>query len=696
LDYFRKWAYLMSGILQGLIGSLKSAASAASDAYFNLVTLLLNTTATNGAQNNTFLDSSTNNFTITRNGNTTQGTFTPFSQTGWGNYFNGSSDYLTAAQNAAFNLGTGQFTVECWVYWNGTTLSNGGYGLINLGDGANAGVFTGWGLIMDFDFSGKPTFFRYDGSSYSYQSSTTLTANQWNHIAVSRNSSNTLSMWINGSRVFTGTVTTSFNNVNTNPLYIGRRVDGGVGGTHYFPGSISNVRVVTGTDVYGAANATITVPTSALTAVSGTALLTCQSNRFIDNSTNAFAITANGTPSVQAFSPFLPTAAYDAAVVGGSGYFDGTGDYLQVANNAALNLAGTSWTLECWYYPTGGAGSYRGLLAKRQALSGEWSFGVSNTDFIYFWTGTGYTGSIKPTQNAWNHMAATHDGTNLRLFLNGVLAYGPTAMSITNTTDALGIGGSPNGAGENITGYMCGARVVKGTAVYTAAFTPPTAPPTAITNTSLLANYTNAGIYDAAAKNVAETVGNAQVSTTQAKFGTTSIFLDGTGDWLNIRDSELLEFGSGNFTIETWVYPTLITGDERVLFGHGTNSSNWFSLYITSSATVEFAYVLAGSTIFDVTTTSTVSLNTWTHIAAVRNGTSFKVYINGTDGGSSSSPTTSSSAISNFSDDFRIGGARWNGGSDVFQGYIDDYRITIGYARYTANFTAPTAAFPIQ
>ena len=71
----------MTGILNLLAGSISSAIK---DGYFNLTTLLLSGNGTNGAQNNTFLDSSSNNFTITRNGNTTQGTFTPFSQTGWG------------------------------------------------------------------------------------------------------------------------------------------------------------------------------------------------------------------------------------------------------------------------------------------------------------------------------------------------------------------------------------------------------------------------------------------------------------------------------------------------------------------------------------------------------------------------------------------------------------------------------------
>jgi hypothetical protein len=89
------------------------------DPNFKNTTLLLQgDSGANGAQNNLFLDTSPNQFAITRNGNTTQGSFTPFSlQPGaWGNYFDGSSYLSNTSPTSVVAAGTSNFTAEFWVY----------------------------------------------------------------------------------------------------------------------------------------------------------------------------------------------------------------------------------------------------------------------------------------------------------------------------------------------------------------------------------------------------------------------------------------------------------------------------------------------------------------------------------------------------------------------------------------------------
>ena len=108
-------------------------------------------------------------------------------------------------------------------------------------------------------------------------------------------------------------------------------------------GNISNARIVSGSSVYDPTQTTLKVPTAPLTAITNTQLLTCQSNQFIDNSTNAFAITRNGDVRVSNFAPF-PAGEYAASVESGSGYFDGNGDNLTVADNAAFEFGSGSFS----------------------------------------------------------------------------------------------------------------------------------------------------------------------------------------------------------------------------------------------------------------------------------------------------------------------------------------------------------------
>ncbi|NBQ98139.1 MAG: hypothetical protein EBU12_07985, partial [Microbacteriaceae bacterium] len=245
--------------------------------------------------------------------------------------------------------------------------------------------------------------------------------------------------------------------------------------------------------------------------------------------------------------------------------------------------------------------------------------------------------------NTWCHVAVVKLSGTTTLYINGESK--ATTTSLGNLTDSSWVIGAgkyalPPAIDAFFPGYIANFRTVNGTAVYTSNFTPPTAPLTATqsantngnpsaaitgTATSLLLNFTNAGIYDATSKNDLETVGNAQISTTQSKWGGSSMAFDGTGDWLLIPDQPIQRIGTGNFTVEGWVYRN--SSGTYGLIGKGTGTTGWL-LSLNSSNQVVFTY---GSS--TITSTGTVSATTWTHIAVVREGTSTnqtKIYINGT------------------------------------------------------------------
>ena len=246
-----------------------------------------------------------------------------------------------------------------------------------------------------------------------------------------------------------------------------------------------------------------------------------------------------------------------------------------------------------------------------------------------------------------------------------------------------------NGSGAINASYISNFRVVKGTAVYTAAFTPPTAPLTNIANTSLLCNFTNAGIFDQTAKNVLETIGDAKVSTAQYKYGTGSIAFDGTGDYLSIPATTTNRINTtGNFTIEFWAYFNTVASDQR-LIAWDNNSNNFVIAIYTSSSGVLSYYLSSNGTTWNIAQQilmGNISATTWTHVALVRNGSVFTPYINGVAG----STTTSGATLTTSTLPLIIGAT--GAGASPFNGYIDDLRITKGYARYTSTFTPPTSA----
>jgi hypothetical protein len=847
------------------------AAVGANDPNFSRNVLLLNGDGTNGAQNNTFIDSSINNFTITRNGNATQGTFGPFNGANYSNYFNGTSDYLTCGTTIA---PTGNFTFEAWVYalsygasgsqaiifgnpfstnnfqlyleqstsqlkwqmytqgsnagvafalnqWNhvavcknGTTvltfvngnlvdtatgITNGVSGTFNIGSRSGTLYFNGYISNLRFtnaalytsgftpstqplnpvsstvlltcassrfedlspvnstitatstpsvrtftpfngysrtpnsysgNFNGSNAFlsapsatlalgssdwtvecwinpasvslaqniiadwrttdptgqipvlylinaqpiWRTNGAT-KIGSSINVSANTWAHIAVVHSGSTT-TMYVNGVSAGSFTDTQAY---TAGQFQIGKAWD-----ANYFNGSISNFRIVKGTAVY---TANFTPPTSPLTAITNTVLLTCQSTTFVDNSSSALAITVSGGARPIQGNPFgyniALTTGYLAALNGGSGYFDGTGDFLTFTGGTATTL-NADFTVQAWIY----AGSYAAAqpilcIGDDFASPGVLFYVASDGKLGVFSVSRLITGSTVLSPNAWNHVAFVRSGTTITAYLNGV-SQGTATSSTTfsGTTTSVGREFYNGATGGQTNGYLAGVHLVKGTALYTGPFVPPAAPLTAVTNTQLLLNMTNGGIVDSAMANDLETVGSAQISTTIKKYGTGSASFDGTTSYLKAASQPQLGFGTGDFTVEYWVYCTSFSNGPTIVDFRGLGSTGNVG-FADNYTTGGFPGVFKEGTGQLLTSTRAVSANTWTHVAFVRSGTTLTVYVNGTSGGSVTDST--SWAVPNGP---AVIGAN-KGPASFYAGYIDDLRVTRGLARYTANFTPP-------
>jgi hypothetical protein len=317
--------------------------------------------------------------------------------------------------------------------------------------------------------------------------------------------------------------------------------------------------------------------------------------------------------------------------------------------------------------------------------------GIGTGNLVGWFNGSTLLEGIAALINQWNHVVYVRSGTTGSLYLNGSRIATQTDSTNYSSTGATTTIAARYSLVDYYFGYMSNFRAVKGTAVYDptqTTLTVPTAPLTAITNTSLLLNFTNAGIFDAATINDGQTVGNAQVSTTQAKWSPTSMAFDGTGDAIVLPRNAAYSFG-GDFTIECWVYYS--TSAIQALFDtRNTDSLSAYLLDITASDKLDFIY---GASV-RVTSATSIPKNQWVHVAVARSSGTIRLFIDG----ALDANTASTSAAINAASFLSIGGGRSTVADSItgyyLNGYIQDLRITNGYARYTANFTAPTAAFP--
>lgn len=178
--------------------------------------------------------------------------------------------------------------------------------------------------------------------------------------------------------------------------------------------------------------------------------------------------------------------------------------------------------------------------------------------------------------------------------------------------------------------------------------------------------------------------GDAQISATNKVFGTGSALFDGNGDYLEITDIAPFEFGSEDFTIECWVYMVEGAG--------GTTIARWSSgveAFFFMVDTPQGVVVYLNNTNIPEVTGGTITPDQWHHVCLVRNGNDLRSFIDGQQVGTTA---TFTDPINPSDATLRIG---WDSGANIpFNGHIDELRISKGVARYTGNFTPPTAPFP--
>lgn len=176
--------------------------------------------------------------------------------------------------------------------------------------------------------------------------------------------------------------------------------------------------------------------------------------------------------------------------------------------------------------------------------------------------------------------------------------------------------------------------------------------------------------------------GDAKLSVIQKKFGSASLLLDGTGDFANVGTNPDFEFGTNDFCIETWVYPTA-TGTYRTIFDFRSASGDTGGIIVGLSDINALYFYFNGN--YRIGPVGSVPVGSWTHIAIARHSGTTKAFVNGTQVGSDYTDSNNYLARG-----LRIGADP--NGNYAFPGYIDDVRISKGVSRYSSNFVSPTSA----
>jgi hypothetical protein len=581
--------------------------------------------------------------------------------------FDGNGDYLTFSQSSDLTLGTNNFTVEMWVRPNNTaaqyqpvfSLDGNGYPLVlfQMTSGVMEGYISTSGSSWDFANVNIGTF----------------TAGNWYHISVVRNGS-TFAWYLNGTQTQTRTSSSSI---------IAQRSAGRIGtsdSAYYWNGWVDEIRISNSARY--------------------TANFTPSTTPFVNDANTLLLIHADGTDASTFFEDDNGVRGQASVIAlgnaqistsqsqfsGSSITVDGNADAIKIERITATNA-----TFECWFRTNNVSGEKLIFVINDSSNNNIMVAGILGTQMYIYAGGTAAGGTV--TANTWNHMVLTVPSSgSMVLFLNGVAVTSRgTIGSLTNYI--IYAGGYFTGT-TLLAGFIDEIRISNNIR-YSTNFTPATAPFVNDANTLCLIHCdgTNASTVfrddnGSRSQKGITAVGNTQIDTAQSKFGGSSALLDGTGDYLSMPYHPDYAYGSGDFTIEFWIrFNSLSTIANKLIWDQRPTATQGAYPAIYGNTSQKIIYYANGAD--RCVGTTTIVVNTWYHIAVSRSSGSTKLFINGTQEGST---YTDSTVYLTNSTENRFGQSFDGAYPDNVNGWIDEFRIS-NSARYTANFTAPTASF---
>ena len=438
---------------------------------------------------------------------------------------------------------------------------------------------------------------------------------------------------------------------------------------------------------------------------------TSSPNSFDDSSSSNHTISAIGDTRHSTDS---------SAVDNSSIYFDGIGDQLTVADSNDFYFASSNFTLEFWFNadtltPTNGH-AYQALISKgapgvTAANNGDFDVILNSGGTISVYrldegnTNLAATSSSTFSAQQWHHVAIVREGTGsnqMKLYVNGNLEASWTKTNaMYNSNYPLLIGKQQYYSTVSygyFKGYIDEIRI-SNTARYTTTFTPST---TAFSNdgfTKLLIHSNNTSSPGAItsftdSSSSGHTItkhGDTRHSDAQAKFGNTSVYFDNNQDWLSFPHHSDFSITDQDFTIEGWIN----TADTDGKIWSKTADGNTYDEYFFGLSGGKLHFNIHGgsshaSSQLSMVGSTSVNGGQWHHVAVCRNGSNFRLFVNGKIDASSVSTISATTNSEAVRVGILYGAAHPTYGN--YGGYLEELRFTKA-ARYTTDFTVPSAPF---